>query len=216
MQYQMSPEEYFIQLIDLYQAARNPKFCNPKILRGRSKSVSSDMEDLTALFLVLNLNRHAMLYTDQPVKFLGHRQPKYPDILIHESNGDINHLVDTKTDMGWNRNGVFAFCKEWDALIDSIKGSETEFKTGKDKQVLKGRFSSNLKYHVVVASEINSGHQILKDYERVKNELQNVNLYFLSTGCHPNSYQFSPQEILTNIEINHSDFERLLCTIEQV
>lgn len=216
MQYKMSPKEYFKQLINLYQEARNPKFYNPNILRGRSKSVSSDMEDLTALFLALNLNRHAMFYTDQPVKFIGYRQPKYPDILIHESNGNINHLVDTKTDMGWNRNGVFEFCKEWNALINSVKGSETEFKTGKDGEVLKGLFSSNLKYHVVVASEVNSGRQILEDYERVKNECLNVNLYLLSKGCHPNSYQFSPQKILANIEINYPDFERLVCNIEQV
>ncbi|HDY7910619.1 TPA: hypothetical protein RQK48_004233 [Vibrio vulnificus] len=215
MQYKMSPEEYFKQLINLYQEARNPRFYNPNILRGRSKSVSSDMEDLTALFLALNLSRHAMFYTDQPVKFTGQRQSKYPDILIHESSGQIKHLVDTKTDMGWNRNGVLPFCKEWDALIESVKGTETEFKTGKDGQIVQGVFSTDLKYHVVVASEVNSGRQILEDYERVKSECQNVNLYLLSKGCHPNSYKYSPQGILENIEVNHSDFERLVQTIEQ-
>ena len=207
----MSPEEYFRKLIELYFSAREPKFYNPNIYRGRSTSVSSELEDLTALFIALNNPNSCNYFTDQPIKFEG-STTKYPDIVIQNNNssGVIHNLIDTKADTGWNRDGMLVFCEEWDARIESIQGKRTSFSNGKTKQTHHGKFSDNLHYHVVVATEINSGKMILRDYETIKKQCKNVSLYILSTGVHPNNYKFSQSEILKNIEIKSSEFERLM------
>ncbi len=207
--YKMSPKEFFRKIIELYFNSREPKFYNPNIFRGRSYSISSELEDLAALFIALNNPNKCNYYTDQPIKFIG-SNTKYPDIVIQQEDGTIRDLIDIKTDTGWNRNGMLQFCKEWESQIEAVKGSITEFSKGKTKQKKSGCFSEDLKYHVVVVSQVNSGKQILKDYDLVLNQCANVNLYILSDGMHPNNYGISQEEILNGIKINYPEFERLL------
>lgn len=211
MQYKMSPKEYFRKLIELYFSAREPKFYNPNIYRGRSTSVSSELEDLTALFIALNNPNSCNYFTDQPIKFEG-STTKYPDIVIqnNDKSGVIRNLVDTKADTGWNRDGMLSFCKEWNQRVASVKGKETKFSNGKTKLIQEGKFSDDLHYHVVVVTEINSGKQILEDYKTIKETLENVSLYILSSGVHPNNYELPQEEILKNINIKQCEFDRLL------
>ena len=211
MQYKMSPEEYFRKLIELYFSAREPKFYNPNIYRGRSTSVSSELEDLTALFIALNNPNSCNYFTDQPVKFEG-STTKYPDIVIqtNDEGGIIHNLIDTKADTGWNRDGMLSFCEEWEKRIASVQGKETSFSNGKTKQTHNGKFSDKLHYHVVVATEVNSGKKILEDCKAIKEKCKNVSLYILSSGVHPNNYGFSQEETLHNIKIYHEEFDRLM------
>jgi len=139
MEYKMSPEEYFRKIIELYNQSRDPKFYNPNIQRGRSSSISSELEDLTAFFIALNNPNKCSYFTDQPMKFEG-STTKYPDIVIQNKDKSIRNLIDVKTDIGWNRDGMFSFCEEWEKRIESIKGTETEFKQGKDKSINRGEF----------------------------------------------------------------------------
>jgi len=210
----MSPEEYFREIIKLYHQSRNSKYYNPSIKRGRSSSISSELEDLTALFIALNNPNQCLYFTDQPMKFEG-STTKYPDIVIQNNDGIIENLIDVKTDIGWNRDGMYPFCKEWEKRIELIKGTKTSFKQGKDKSLNHGRFSEELKYHVIVVSKINSGNKIEIDYERVKNELNNVCLYVLSDGIHPNNYKHSQSETIKNITIHGDEFERLFSYINK-
>ena len=196
MHYKMPPNEYFRKLIELYFNSREPKYYNPNIFRGRSTSISSELEDLTALFIALNNPNSCSYFTDQPLKF-SNAKTKYPDIVIqHEKNEVIYDLVDMKADTGWNRDGMLKFCEEWDQLIKSVQGKDTHFVNGKTKKKYTGKFSDNLKYHVVVATEVNSGKKILEDYKSVKEQCENVELYILSRGIHPNHYGLSQDEIL--------------------
>lgn len=214
MQYKMSPEEYFRKLIELYFSAREPKYYNPNIYRGRSTSVSSELEDLTALFIALNNPNNCNYFTDQPIKFEG-STTKYPDIVIQNDDklGVISNLVDTKADTGWNRDGMLNFCQEWEKRIEAVKGKQTSFSNGKTKKNHNGEFSTNLHYHVVVASEINSGKKILEDYNIIQEQCKNVSLYILSTGVHPNNYEFSQSEILNKMIIRYKEFDRLMLHI---
>jgi hypothetical protein len=138
---------------------------------------------------------------------------KYPDIVIQNNKKKVFNLIDVKTDIGWNRSGLFSFCKEWEKRIESVKGTKTSFKNGIDKSVVKGSFSKKLKYHVVVITKVNSGNKIDEDYGKVKEQLKNVCLYILSDGLHPNNYDLSVPEIMERIKIHHDDFDRLLSHI---
>lgn len=210
MHYKMTPEEFFKKLIELYRSAREPKYYNPNIFRGRSFSISSELEDLTALFIALNNPKLCNYFTDQPIKFEG-TTTKYPDIVIqNDDSNTIDNLIDTKTDTGWNRDGMLDFCMKWEAIIEKAKGKETSFSNGKTRKKHTGVFSENLHYHVIVATEINSGQKILEDYKKVKSECKNVSLYILSSGVHPNNYELSESEILDKMTINKPEFDRLM------
>jgi len=204
----MSPEEYFRKIIELYHQSRDPKYYNPNIKRGRSASISSDLEDLTALFIALNNPHQCSYFTDQPIKFEG-STIKYPDIVIQNKDGQIENLIDVKTDIGWNRDGMYLFCEDWERRIESVKGTETSFKQGKDKSIIHGAFSKELKYHILVVSKINSGKAIETDYEQVQKKLKNVYLYILSDGVHPNNYEYDISDTIENIAIHDDEFERL-------
>lgn len=214
VEYKMSPEEYFRKIIELYNQSRDPKYYNPNIKRGRSSSISSELEDLTALFIALNNPNQCSYFTDQPIKFEG-STTKYPDIVIQNKDGKIENLIDVKTDIGWNRDGMYSFCEEWEKKIQSAKGTETSFKQGTDKSINHGVFSKKLKYHVLVISKINSGRKIESDYEKVKKDLENVCLYVLSDGVHPNNYEYTFLETMKKIAIHGGEFERLFSYINK-
>ncbi len=208
MEYKMTPEEYFKKIIELYHQSRDPKYYNPNIKRGRSASISSALEDLTALFIALNNPNQCLYFTDQPIKF-NESTVRYPDIVIQNKNGTIQNLIDVKTDIGWNRSGLYSFCDDWDKRIESIKNTITTFRLGKEKKIVQGKFSNDIKYHILIISKINSGNQIIKDYAEVKNKLKNVCLYVLSEGIHPNNYEYEINETLEKIKIKKEDFYRL-------
>lgn len=204
----MTPEEYFKKIIELYHQSRDPKYYNPNIKRGRSASISSALEDLTALFIALNNPNQCLYFTDQPIKF-NESTVKYPDIVIQNKNGTIQNLIDVKTDIGWNRSGLYSFCDDWEKRIESIKNTKTTFRLGKEKKIVQGKFSNDIKYHILIISKINSGNQIIKDYAEVKNKLKNVCLYVLSEEIHPNNYEYEINETLEKIKIIKEDFCRL-------
>ncbi|MBV1713938.1 MAG: hypothetical protein KUA37_18320 [Desulfomicrobium sp.] len=208
MEYKMTPEEYFKKIIELYHQSRDPKYYNPNIKRGRSASISSALEDLTALFIALNNPNQCLYFTDQPIKF-NESTVKYPDIVIQNKNGTIQNLIDVKTDIGWNRSGLYSFCDDWEKRIESIKNTKTTFRLGKEKKIVQGKFSNDIKYHILIISKINSGNQIIKDYAEVKNKLKNVCLYVLSEEIHPNNYEYEINETLEKIKIIKEDFCRL-------
>lgn len=203
----MTPREYFRKLIELYSESRETKYYNPNIKRGRSASISSSFEDLTAIFIALNNPNQCHYFVDQPLRFEG-STTKYPDIVIQDINGDIKDLIDVKTDIGWNRAGMYPFCEEWEKRIESIKGTNTQFKVGTTKEVKSGRFSNDLRYHILVASQENSGSKVIEDHKHVKDNMNNVYLYLLSDGVHPNNYKMNQEDTLNLVNIHESEFER--------
>jgi hypothetical protein len=205
----MSSEDFFSEVIDIYQNAREQKYANLNIFRGRSVSSSSEIEDLTARFLASNISKKYLYFVDQPMKFEGF-PTKYPDIAIQDcKNGLIRNLIDVKNDLGFKkRTGIFDFCEKWDAVIESIKGTKTQFKLGHNKKLCEGMFSEDLKYHVVIVTEKNSGKKLKEDRKRV-DELKNVKLYVLSKGVHPNKY-LEKSEIINKLVIQQEEFEQLI------
>ena len=211
--YKMTPEEYFRKIIELYWQSREPAFYNPSIFRGRSASISSQVEDLTALFISLNNPKQCNYFTDQAMKSKGSTSNKYPDIVIREKTGTIKHLIDVKTDMGWNRDGIIKLCEQWQGFLDSAKGAKTHFRNGKSKEFIEGRFSKNLNCHIIILSKINSGNKLDNDIYKVHHDkrLRNIRIYVMSDGKHPNSYNISQDELLNReLRINKHEFNKLM------
>lgn len=135
-QYKLIPREYFRKIIELYINAREPKFYNPNILRWRSISISSELEDLTALFLALNNNNDCFYYTDQHIK-VEFASNKYLDILVfNKIDSFVSHLVDVKTDIWWDRKGMKDFCIQRDKRIEELKSLKFSLKTWNNKGVV--------------------------------------------------------------------------------
>ena len=217
----MTPEIFFEKLIKLYSDSRESIFPAENIYRGRNVSISGYLEDLFAKFIATNNPKKEFDYLiDQPMSFpssnLDKQVTKYPDIVIQsQQDGVITHLIDMKTDLGWNRNGMLEFCNEWEGIIESSKNKETNFKDGKTKVEKKGKFSKNLHLHIVVASRINSGKTIWEHYKEIETSLKNVSIYILSDKVHPNNYEMSDKDILNKIEIRHHEFKRFLDKISE-
>ena len=207
----MTPDEFFRELINLYQSSRNSLFPEEGIHRGRSASISSGLEDLAAQFIYHNNPNKCTYYIDQPLRFNGN-STRYPDIVILNTNHEISHLIDMKADLGWNRNGMQKFCSEWSDRIEAITGTETGFSHGKTKEKQIAKFSKDLKYHIVVTTYVNSGKKIKEQYDSLK-ETENVNLYILSDKSHPNRYDLPPKDILDKMEIKKIEFDRLMESI---
>jgi hypothetical protein len=212
----MTPEQYIRTIIEQYHIARLPVFYSPNIKRGRSASISAELEDLTALFIALNNPVQCLYHTDQPVslKIDGKSKTYYPDVLIVDSNHIIKDMVDVKTDIGWQRTTLFEFCEMWDKNIESLKGKDITYKEGKTKSDLTAKFSNDLIYHVLIVSKENSNNKIDEQYYRVLNELKNVKLYVLTEKLHPNNYDFAnPEDTLSKMKINHHEFDRFMSII---
>lgn len=214
MEYQKIANDFFKELIRLYVEAGQSKFPKQNVFRGRSASVSSSLEDLFADLLAKNNPNQCNYYIDQPMKFTGEKNNKYPDIVIQNQDGVIEHLIDMKADLGWNRNGVIEFCNEWEKRIEAAKGTATTFKNGMSKEPVTGMFSENLHYHIVVATQFNSGKKVLADHVEVKSKFKKVSLYILSDDTkHPNDQTISQEELLSQMVINTDEFDRLLSAI---
>jgi len=155
MKYKMTPELFFEKLINLYVEARKVKFPKDNIVRGRNAVISAHLEDLLAFFIASNNPKNCNYFTDQAIRF--GKNTFYPDVVIQKKCKGIDHLVDVKADIGWNRKGMLNFCKDWDKRIELVKGQKTSFKDRANDEKLDGVFSQNLKYHVVIVSLVNSG-----------------------------------------------------------
>lgn len=214
MNYGMSPETFMKEVIRLYHEARITKFPTENIVRGRSASISSALEDLFAIYLAKNIQGQHTLYVDQCMKFLG--ESRYPDVAIQKENGDISNLFDVKADLGWKRHSTREFCQEWDDRIRQVQGVDTTFKLGTTKESKTGRFTSELKYHVVIMTAKNASKTLNSDLIWVNNNLQNVRIYVLSDGIHPNQQTdpkgvlLSQDEVFKAMHINTEHFNQLL------
>ena len=213
----MKPQEFFSQLIDLYKQQQSSKKIAENIFRGRSRSVSSEAEDLMAQFISKNIKRQCTYYVDQPLQFGASNIVKYPDIFILENDKTISHLIDIKLDVGWNRDAMLDFCGIRHREVIKVLGKTTQFNT---KNEMGGRienknirFSENLTYNILLLSKENAKKGLLDEhYAQILNKYRNIKLYILSEGIHPNEY-VTKEEIMAKLQVNDAEFQRLLSTL---
>lgn len=202
----MGPKELFKQLVYLYRNAREPVFYHPSIKRGRSHSIATQVEDLFAFFLSLNLTKDYRFFVDQPLNF-GKRQ-FYPDISVVE-NGKLIHVFDVKTDLGWKRNEFSKFCEDKNKEIINFFNVKLSATDGINKKKFTINPASEFHYHVVVLSGLNIKKEKLEEHLNAISKLNYVHAYVLFPNEHPNYYGDDVEQFINSVTINDEDFKRI-------
>jgi len=205
----MENKEFILNIIKLYQEARISKFQDFKIRRGRSRSVSSDAEDMFALFLSKKIDCDC-IYVDQPISIDGRGVHFYPDIVIIKNN-KITSFCDLKMDLGWKRDGLYSFCQKYKEYLALIKDKDCKIRDGITKEDKHYNISSTASFNVVIVSDQNINPKTLKNHlENIKKLGGDVEIYILSKKEHPNTYGYTKEKLIKKIEINDADFNRLI------
>jgi hypothetical protein len=199
----MTNQEVIHKIIDLYNMARNPKFPAENIVRARSHTTSSDVEDLIAYFFSKLTDAEIIIDKPFSVKINGKRKTIYPDIAIKRGDTIVN-FFDVKMDLGWKRAEFSNYCIEKSKMVKEIRGQQVYF--GGDPILL----GNELKYEIIVISKLNIAEKVLsKNMNNI--EEANINgevpIYFLTNKIHPN--HGDSQSAKDNIEINHEQLNKL-------
>ena len=205
----MTPEEFLLKVIRLYQDARIPLYVDAKIRRGRSHSISSAAEDLFASYLLIGDPTIDFILVDQPVHVSDTKTTFYPDITIIRK-GQITAFLDLKMDLGWKRRGLVELCRKDQALMQAIRGSDCIFKDGETKERKTYPISKSAVYDIVVVSGENIAQKLLDDQLAEAGQYaKDVMIHILTTNEHPNTYGYTPEALAEKIHIQHDAFARI-------
>lgn len=203
----MNSQEFFNNLVNLYQHARIPCFASLAIKRDRCRSVSGALEDLLAYMIVQNHDGKYLAYVDQYLN-LGKKPVMYVDVLLYnQTNRKVEHFIDAKTDLGWSSTGLEALCRRFKQQVERAKQVRVKLvdQTGVERYL---PVSSDAQCHVVIATRVNGRGLTAERIDRIQRDL-GVNVFVLSDGLHPNSFS---RQVGANYPANliaESEFERL-------
>ena len=187
----MDPDEFVTKALRAYAEARKAKYPCERVERGRSHSISAALEDLMACYLARNDTKERRFFVDQPIMLAG--ETRYPDVVIQNAEGEIENLVDMKTDPGWARGGLKDFASEWNERVQLIRQQGAiKFKSGEHNEERSATgFSTHLKYHIIFLTLKNGSKTTKEHFREVQNGMfPGVEIYCLTEGEHPNSKNF--------------------------
>ena len=159
------------------------------IRRGKSRTISSEVEDLFAYFISTIVDGKVEILIDQPISFrlYGKSKTIYADIAMIRDNV-VYQIWDLKTDLGLKRDSFIDFCKDKTRLVNGAILQTAKLKDGEFKTERNLTFSNCLTFNVVIITQKNisaaKGERIILETRN----LENVGVYFLTSGIHPNSY----------------------------
>lgn len=209
----MKPEEFIRQVINSYHAARQSKYPNKKVHRGRSHTISSEAEDLLAIYLVKNDKTIDAVYIDQTIHIKDVVKAFIPDIVIVRGN-TITTFLDLKMDLGYKRDGLIDLCSKDQALLKRVRGKTCSLIDGSTKQKHELTISKKAIYDIVVISGKNiSKDNLESQLTESKHFTKNVAVHVLSENIHPNTYNTSIKEIQDKIVINKESFREILSRV---
>lgn len=213
--FKMEPLEFIRKIIELYREARKPRFYHHSVKRGVSRSISGLTEDLLSYFLAVNLTEDYDFFTDQNITFSEGIKTIRPDTVIVQ-NEVIKHIIDIKMDFGWKREGITEFCRMKNEIIKKIKGKSGKVQILNPDGITKEKkifiLSNQLIYHIILISRENiSKEKLDKHLQNIKNlKLENIEIYILTSGIHPNIYEKSLEDVLNSIKIHKAEFKKLM------
>ncbi|MDB4207357.1 hypothetical protein N9771_02900 [Flavobacteriaceae bacterium] len=187
-----------------------------KIWRGVSHSISSQSEDLFALFIAKKLNDSSLEFiVDKTMtyKMPGKKSIQFrPDLAII-NKGVLTHSIDLKMDMGYKRRYFETPEFETEEKKFSTFREQTfesvSYRMNDHKVELK--VSPKIKNQIVVISEKNEGKSSNRtDMIEAINMMDWVSIYYLSGDVHPNNYSNELPRV------NDVQFERLINDIKQL
>lgn len=179
-----------------------------KIKRGLSHSISGATEDLFGLFIAEHLKHSGIeLWVDKNISIKLNENERTkgfrPDLFIINNNV-MTHYFDFKMDLGWNRD-MKDYLNKKDLFISEITNGSEAWYTDTQRQKCYFEIAPNLKYQVVVVSEMNCGKGY-QDNIAFAERLTNVEMYTLTGNVHPNTYN----DNFDDIHIKSDEFQRLL------
>ncbi|MBK9216687.1 MAG: hypothetical protein IPM59_14040 [Chloracidobacterium sp.] len=201
----MENREFVERVANMYRDARVPIFPHPSIVRGRSHSIASKVEDLFARFVVDTLGDDAegvTIFVDQPIRPTCTNKTFYPDVAL--ARGDrLVQMWDLKTDLGYDRGGFAQKCREKADLLGEIRGNVGFLS---NRQI---NFSENLMYNVVVVSKRNIQQNLVEQHIDEIRVIDGVDAFFLTDDVHPNFNHWPVAEIMGAINILDEEFDRV-------
>lgn len=211
----MTPKELIINIAQLYRDARIPHIIDKKISRGRSHSVSSLTEDLFAHFLISNDKTIDKILVDQSISFPEESiKTIYPDITIIKQ-GIATNFIDLKMDMGWNRDGLLKVANKHFESVKSMQGHTGRYYDGISKEKFEFKVGQDASYDIVIISDTNiNAAKLSEQLNQCQSLTPITEAFVLYSGGHPNTYEFSPEELGENLTVNQSNFDKLLTKIK--
>ncbi|MDD5208934.1 MAG: hypothetical protein PHV36_06085 [Elusimicrobiales bacterium] len=210
----MKPENFVESVVDAYRAARIPIVPHPKISRGESRSIASEIEDRLAHYLITSIPGLDHIFINQTLTSIhkGTDARIKPDLVVC-LDGKIRLLIDLKMDLGYNRNGFPDSIKKADAIAAEFQGQTVSMwqKVGHKRKRLEKTFSDNLKYVFFVISDQNINPKLFAAAGLAASQLKNTALLVLLPGIHPNEYGKSRAEAIKDVmeHIDPSVFSKL-------
>lgn len=211
-------EKFLKNIRNEYEKARTAAVGEEKnIFRGRSRCISAIAEDLFAELISHCVGSDLYYFIDQPIKceMTDKKKIHCPDLLVCKKNAEneysIRCILDLKMDVGWFRNSISDVLQKLaDAASDMKHADELSGKDGKDKDKdLIFKTCSDLYYAMVTVTAKNSGKKD-KATELCDMSGKDDNVWVLSSGDHPNSYDES-----VNFECRYDDFDKLIKKIKE-
>ncbi|MFM7015672.1 MAG: hypothetical protein ACKOX3_05020 [Bacteroidota bacterium] len=211
----MTNKEFIKGIAELYVKARQTTFPANNIRRGKSHSISSQVEDFFALYISTMVSDDTKIYIDQPISFKlnGKSKTIYADVAIIKDN-KIQQVWDLKTDLGWKRDSFVQFCKDKIELVKGARNQTAKLKDGQNKAQQTLAFSNDMTFNIVVVSLTNISKSKGDLNVAGTNNLENVGVYFLTKSLHPNNYGMTPDDIAEKISYNETDFKRMTTRIK--
>ncbi len=109
---------------------------NDRVIRGHSRSISTDIENCITLFLYKLLPEGFRYYLDPTVKANGHTSR--PDLLIIDDSNSVFAFVEIKSNMG--------YCRDAQPVIDKMIENDENYRAESN---LKCEFSSEEESYTV-------------------------------------------------------------------
>ena len=146
---------------------------------------------------------------------IGKAKTHCPDLLVCKKNAENEYLIccmlDLKMDVGWFRNNISDVLQKFaDAASDLKHADKLSGKDGKDKyKDLFFKVCPDLYYGVAIVTAKNSGKKD-KTTELCYMSSKDENVWVLSSGDHPNSYDND-----ANLKCRYDDFDKLIKKIKR-
>lgn len=184
----MTPYSFIARVVRLYQKARIARGKDERIRRGRSRAISSEVEDLFARYILANDPAIETIYVDQPLSYNGRECSFYPDIVVVKK-GVICAFFDLKTDLGWQRDGLPDLCRRHMKTLTLVRGHKVKLweAADEDKAPRFLKVAQRARYGVVIVSGTNVDQKNLaRDRVKVSRHEPDVCVHVLTAGHHPN------------------------------
>lgn len=149
------------------------------IIRGHSRSISTDVEDQIALFISKVLDNKVKIFIAPSITIDG--KTYRPDLLVVRDNKVIA-LVEIKANMGWCRNASSVIDQELVNRHKVFSGKEIECKfsiTGKSEMV---RYDESVNLYLIALTSANGGKSEDNDNNKTYANGKGVKHYILFNG----------------------------------